>query len=291
MIRLSYSALGSLHSCERRFQLDRLLVGERTKDETAAQVLGKAYGNAVQDYLVHKDVDKALLNCYLSYSPVLVDDNRSEEAAMAAFLSSLPHLDSILDNWEVATFNGKKAIELSFRLNIDEKFYYVGYVDLVLKNLYTGRYAIGEVKTTSLQLLDLSPVYGNSGQGIGYSIILDSIVGKDNADYDVLYLVCQLKKGLESKFHPLPFFKTLKDRLNWFITLGMDVNHLHDMLNMNVFPMRGGGCLSYMRPCRHFGTCQLTGFDEYKIEEEDKTVYDFTFQLEEVIQDHLARIS
>jgi hypothetical protein len=290
MIRLSHSALDTLHTCERKFQLDRLLVSSLEKQQYPATVLGTAYGAGVQSYLVHQDQDKAIFDCYMAYFPILEEAKRTEEHALSLLLASFPQLDKLLEDWEVATFQDKPAIELSFRLNIDEKFYYVGYVDVVLRNKWTNTYAIGEIKTTSLQLHDLSPIYQNSGQALGYSIILDAIVGEENSQYDTIYVVGQLNEKHNHKIQTYNFNKSLLDRLNWFITLGMDVEKLHKMLDVNVFPMRGSNCLQYMRPCIHFGTCQLHGLDEYKEEEIDEIEYQFIYQLDEVVQNHLSRI-
>jgi hypothetical protein len=261
------------------------------KQDYPATVLGKAYGAAVQSYLTFQDTDLAIYEGWKAYTPIVEDDKRSEETFIALFLSSIPNLDNILGDWEVATFNNKPATELSFRLNIDSTFYYVGYIDAVLKNLYNGRCAVAEIKTTSLSLTDLSPVYQNSGQALGYSIALDEINGADLSHYNTLYIVGQLgRKAFDSTIHLLNFDKTLIDRLNWFIALGMDVQHLHTMLEANVFPMRGNNCLQYMRPCKHFGTCSLHALDIPKQEEEDLIEYDFTYTLDTLIDSHLNRI-
>ena len=291
MIRLSYSALDSLLTCERKFQLDRLLVSDFEKEEYPATILGKSFGVGVQTYLTTFDKEKAIYEAWKAYFPQKEEPGkRTEEHALSLLQSSFPHLDNVLLDWEVASFNGKPAVELSFRLDIDEKFYYVGYVDIILKNRWTGRYAVGEIKTTALKILDLSPIYQNSGQALGYSIILDSIVGEDQSDYDLLYFVGRVNEKHEHEFKTFPFPKTLVDRLNWFIALGFDVQRLHTMLEHNVFPMRGSSCLQYMRPCKHFGTCSLHSLDKYKEEEEDLIVYDFVFDLDQVISDHLKRI-
>jgi hypothetical protein len=292
MIRLSHSALDVLLTCERKFQLDRLLVGSQEKKDYPTTVLGKAYGAGVQSYMTYQDVDRAVYDTYMNYFPVLEDNQRTEEVAINLILASIPTLDNLLMDWEVATFNSKPAIELSFRLNIDSTFYFVGYIDLVLRNKWTKRSAIMEVKTTALKLHSLDALYQNSGQALGYSIVLDKIEGESQSEYDVLYLAAQLGSGngFSPSIKTLPYPKTLQDRLNWFITLGIDVNRLHFMLDNNIFPMRGGKCLQFMRPCPHLGVCNLHGLDEYKEQEEDLIEYDFTYELDEVIQNHLERM-
>ena len=294
MIRLSHSALDVLHVCERKFQLERLLTSEITeKEEWPSTVFGRAYGEGVASYMVDQDLDKAIFRLYMAYWPILEEERKTQEICISLLLSSIPHLDNLLMDWEVAIFNNKPAVELSFCLDIDERFYFVGYIDLVLKNKWTGIYGIMEVKHTGLNIFDLSPLYQNSGQALGYSIVLDKIVGEAQSNYEVLYLAGQLGSGngFTPKIHTMIYPKTLQDRLNWFITLGMDVERLHMMLENNVFPLRGSNCLQYMKPCKHLGTCNLHGLDVYKEEIEDTIVYDFNYKLDEVIQDHLVRIS
>jgi hypothetical protein len=291
-IRLSYNALKTLAVCERKFQLDRLLVGSFERKDSPATVLGTAYGVGVASYLLHQDREKALWDTFLAYWPAVEDEKRTLEVCLNLLISSFPTLDNILLDWEIAVFQEKPAVELSFAIHIDSKFYYVGYADVVLRNKWNGRHAVLDAKTTSLSLFNLDPLYQNSGQVLGYSIVLDQIVGQQYAEYDCLYLAAQLGagNGFSPKIQLLTYPKTLQDRLSWFITLGIDVERLHRMLELESFPLRGDSCLQYMRPCVHMGTCSLHGLDEYKELEDDPTEYQFVFQLEQLIENHIARI-
>ena len=290
-IRLSHSAMETFLSCERKFQLDRLLVGGPEKEDTEHTVFGKSFGEGVATYMLTQDPDLALFAAFRAYWPVIERGNKTEAIAYNLLAASFPYLDDLLQDWEVASFNGKPAVELSFRLDIDSRFYYVGYVDIVLRNRYSGKHAIMENKTTGLQLLDLAPLYQNSGQALGYSIVLDKIVGESQSDYDVLYFAGQIGKNpFQPKIHILPYPKTINDRLNWFISVGMDVERLQKMLDLNVFPCRGKSCLNFMRPCHHLGTCSLHSLDEYKEIPPDEIAYDFVYNLDDVIEDHLARL-
>lgn len=292
MIRLSHSALDVLHTCERKFQLDRLLKTEEIKEEYPSTVFGNAYGTGVAHYMIHQDMDAAIFETYMKYYPILEEKRKTQEICISLLRSTFPKLDNLLMDYEVATFNGKPAAELSFRLNVNETFYFVGYIDLVLRNKYTDTYSIVEVKHTGLNLFDLSPLYQNSGQALGYSIALDKIVGENQSNYDVLYVAAQLGagNGFSPTIHTFVYPKNLQDRLNWFITLSMDVEHLQTMLDNNVFPLRGSSCLQYMRPCKHLGTCNLHSLDIPKEQEVDEIAYDFTYELDDVIKDHLERI-
>lgn len=291
--RLSDSTLKTLHTCERKFQLERILIGEKAKDHWPSTVLGTAWGIGVADYFTYQDQDKALFALWLAYYPKLEDEVRTQEIAANMLIASFPLIDNILQDWEVVSFQGRKAVELSFRLNLDSSYYFVGYADIILKNKWTGKIAVTDVKTTAMNLLDLSPLYMNSPQGIGYSIVLDKIVGENLSEYDVFYFVGQMNS--RSPFNPTirhyQFAKTLQDRLNWFISLAMDVNHLEEMAEMNVYPQRGNNCLQYNKPCKHFGVCGLQTLDREEEPEEDKNEYQFVFDLETIIDEHVARIS
>lgn len=291
-LRHSFSSLSAFHTCERMFQLDRLLEGGDKKEDYPATVLGHSFGAGIATYLLTKDKDLALYKAWLAYHPVVEDKKRTETIALNLVTASFTALDNILQDWEVAYFNGKPAVELSFRLNIDENNYYVGYIDIVLRNKFTGIYAILENKTTALNLFDLSCMYANSGQALGYSIVLDRIAGQELSDYEVQYFVGQLGSGTgyQPTIHNFHFPKTLSDRLNWFISLQMDMDHLKQMLELNIFPMRGHNCLQYMRPCKHFSTCQLHGLDTYKDIPVDEINYDFVYELDDVVASHLERI-
>lgn len=290
-MRLSHSSLETLHTCERKWQQEKLLVNDNDREETEHTVFGRAFGTGVASYLVTQDADQALWNAWMAYYPELESDKKSMTRCMLALIKSFGELDSILMEYEVAEFEGKPAVELSFRLDISPKYYFVGHIDVVLRHRITGINYVMDAKHTGLQLFDLAPMYQNSGQCLGYSIALDRIVGEKLSSYGVLYFVAQLGKTFDSiKVQTLPFDKTLLDRLKWFLTLGLDVKKLEMMEELNVYPMRGHSCLRFNKPCKFFGTCGLHALDIPKKREEDNKVYDFHYDLQELITDHLQRL-
>lgn len=294
-MRLSHSSLEVLQSCERKFQIEKLLVNLDDKEESVHFSFGHGFGAGIATYMVTQDKDQALFQGWMAYMPVVEDDKKNQATCVSALLASFPALDRLLQTYEVATFNGAPAVELSFRLDVNPSKYFVGHIDVVLKHRVTGRYYVMEVKSTGIQLLDLKPLYQHSGQALGYSIALDKIVGEKISDYGVLYFVIQLPSSNAKDGVPKPivmeFKKTLLDRLNWFISLGLDVQHLEAMEELNIFPKRFSACLKYNRPCRHFGTCSMQSFDVPKVQEEDKIVYTFQYELDDLVSDHLERIA
>lgn len=296
--RLSDSTFDTLHACERRFQLDRMLINATvqaaTSRGTPETVRGTAYGAGVQSYLIHGNMDRAIYDCWLAYTPMLEDPPKTFlSRTLNNLKQSQPVLDGIRKLYRIATFHDEPAVELSFRLNITEnKWYYVGYIDAVLQEIATGVYVVFECKTTAAHYRDLTPLYRYSGQALGYSIILDQIAGQDLGSFATDYLVCRDLKA--PNFVPevqLMHFKwTLLDRLKWFFTLQMDVDKLEVMHTTELFPLRKNGCLRYGKVCPHFGFCHMLGGDTPRPIPQDKNEYSFTYNLEEVIANHVARI-
>jgi len=290
-IRLSHSSLQLLNSCERKWQLEKLLDTGNDKEESEHLVFGTAYGRGVAVYAETQDANKALFEAWLAYYPELESEKKSWAKCFALLENSFFHLDSVLQDYEFVYYNGKPAAELSFRLNISPEYYFVGHIDLILRHKWTKQFCVFEVKHTGLAVHDLSPLYANSGQALGYSVALDKIVGEEVSSYDVVYFVGQLDRDYGSKIHVLPFGKTLLDRLNWFISLGLDVKRIEMMRELGSFPKRGDSCMKYNRPCFHFSTCNLSLSEKEKEREEDTIQYDFTFDLNELIEDHVRRVN
>lgn len=290
-VRLSYSTLELLNSCERKFQLEKLLTNGSEREESEHFSFGQGFGAGVASYLQHQDHDLALFHAWLAYYPEIETEKKNQARMSVALERAFFALDNVLQDYELVFFENKPACELSFRLDIDNDYYFVGYIDAVLRNRFTGRYMVFEVKTTGLLLQDLAPLYKHSGQALGYGITLDRIVGDNLSSYGVLYFVAQLGKGQrDCTIHVLPFNKTLLDRLNWFLVLGLDVKHMKEMEELSIYPRRGSSCLRFNKPCRHFGTCHLHSLDKPKPEELDTVVYQFVYDLTDLVQEHLQRL-
>lgn len=301
-VRLSHSTFELLHGCERKFQKTKLLVNDRARDESPATVFGKSIGAAWQHYFLLRSLghpvkdalDSSLYIAWLEYFPVLEDDKRFQERAAMVMIRSVDFLENLLLDWEIAFFNGKPANELGFNLYIDPKYYLVGYIDLVVKHRRSGRYAIVDIKTTSMRGEDLTPAYKFSDQCLGYSIVLDKIAGGDLAEYDVTYWVCQLPGTKGELYLPnnreYTFPKTLKDRFDWFLKVYLDVNYIKGLENLDAYPKRGSNCQAWNKICMFFNECQFTSSDAPAMYIPDTIEYDFTYQLDEILHEHMERL-
>lgn len=303
-IRLSYSTLELLHGCERKFQKVKLLHNPRAREESPAMSFGNSIGQAWQLYFilrtyghsVQQSLDSAIWETFISYWPALEDDRRYVERAIKVMIESIGFLEQQLKEWDIAFFNGKPASELGFRLEIDSKFYFVGAIDLVLKHKISGRYGVVDVKTTSMRGEDLTPNYKFSDQTLGYTIVIDAIAGEEVTQYDTIYWVCQLPNGGLDRmyspiFHSYRFPKTIRDRFDWFLKVYLDVNYMRTLEQLNSYPKRGSNCMAYNKVCPFFNECQFTHDDLPAIYVPDDKVYEFTYQLDEILEDHNRRLA
>jgi hypothetical protein len=273
--------------------MEKILTLGADRENSEHFSFGHAYGTFVQSYLYTQSEELSLLEGWLEYWPIMEYGSKTQEAYVEIALKSVPLMDALLEEWEIAFFNGEPAIELPFRINIDDIFYYVGYMDLVLRNKTTGQYAVLDVKTTGLQLQDIAPLYKFSGQVIGYSIALDAIAGEEQTAYKTLYFTGRIGRSVFSEstrpeLHE--FDKGLVDRLQWFMGLLQEVRRIKTSMELGNFQRRNSGCIMFNKTCRHYGVCHLTSQDKVRRFERDDKEYLFTYNLNEVIEDHVRRV-
>ena len=303
-VRLSHSTNSLLHGCERKFQKTKLLHNPLPRENTPATVFGKSYGAAAQHYMVLRTMgesvnvamDSAIYEAYLNYAPALEDDRRFLERVIYSIQAAKGFHEQQLMEWEIAELGGRFAAEMSFRIDINDKYYYVGYLDLVLKHRKSGRYAVTDYKSTSMRGEDLSPHYKFSDQVLGYTMILDAAAGKELTEFDTNFWVCQLPSGslsniYQPNFKAYTFPKTLKDRFEWFLKLYLDVNYLETLSNIEVYPRRANYCTSYNKTCYFFNECQYTDGDQPGIYEPDVIDYQFNYNLDDLFKDHQERLA
>jgi hypothetical protein len=152
-----------------------------------------------------------------------------------------------------------------------------------------------------LEQLPVNPSqFKNSGQAIGYSIVLDSLF-PTLSSYEVLYLVYQTK-GQE--FTPIPFTKTYLQRALWIRELLLDIEMIKMYEEASVYPMRGNACVNYSSKaddgkntwqgdCEYINSCTLsTGFLTKPATEEDldRTDYQITLSLADLLNTQMEKL-
>lgn len=263
---VSNSILQSLHSCPRRFIQEKIRANNKALAGIEERpnidfVFGHSVGAGVQCYLAFdNNLSYGIYAAFLAWKydfdlgkeDYNVRKKKTIERAILAVETFHHWWGNNFSEWEIFRLaDGRPAVELSFCIDFG-KYKYFGHIDLILRNTRTGRIAIGENKTTGYANPHPA-VYQNSGQAIGYALVLDKIVGK-LADYDVLYYAYS-SSGEE--WHHFPFAKTTAQKLEWVQDRFIDNGHIEQYFKLEHFPKNGGSCFQFNRACSFFGDCDL----------------------------------
>ena len=294
--QLSYSSILTLHTCPRKFELYKKRSTHREEDSLKSTItfnFGHIVGEGIQ--LIFQDLEwnDILWKLFLNWE---VDLFASDEKANKSFWSAIIALqrfksireEGFLKDYELVSFHGKPACELSFCINLLDSFRLRGYVDVVLAHRITGEVVVIECKTTGNKTVDPAQ-YKNSAQAIGYSVVLDTIC-PDVSSYKVIYLVYQ---SSQREWIQFDFIKTYLMRAQWIRELLLEVDKIKMYEEAGVYPMHGESCYSFYRPCEYINTCTLS--TEYLTkpctsEEEDKMEYQFNINLATLLEAQFNKV-
>ncbi len=285
--RLSFSNLNDFHTCPRKWQLSRFNPQRETTVHTA---FGHVVGEAVANIAGGMELEDAVFHAFATWEVDFFDEITKSKKSFPMAVDAIKSFHmlwqlSLEDQWEVLQVNGAPAAELGLRVTIGE-YSYRGFVDLVLRNKYTGEIAILECKTTGAKEA-VEAMYGNSNQSLGYAVFLDKIV-PDVSSYQVLHLVYSTSSREWNVFN---VHKTILKRANWLRDLVYEVRTLEMYQEDDSFPLRGTGCVSYGKICHWYGICDNDTSELVPVipvlEEEDDSKYHYSFTLDELIAQQL----
>ena len=294
--QLSYSSILTLHSCPRKFQLNRLRTTHRSEESEKSTVtfaFGHVVGEALAATLEGKELDQIIWKMFLGWHTDLASQDEKSEKSIWTAIFAIQKFWSLreqgfLKEYELVYYESKPATELSFAINFPDGFRLRGFVDAVLRHRVSGEILVLECKTTNSAALNPA-TYKNSAQAIGYSVVLDHIY-PDLSSYKVLYLVYQTKS---KEYTPIPFTKTYLQRALWIRELLLDLETIKMYEEAEVYPMHGESCYSFFRECEYFNTCGLS--TQYLTkpctpEEEDRTEYQVSLSLSDLLESQLSKV-
>jgi len=293
---LSHSSRTTLHKCPRKYQLYRLnattvsLSDEKEVEQGVTFAYGKAVGIGIQSTMEGKSEQQILLDTFLEWdTELLAETPRQNKSFWLAVFAVQKFIalreEGFLQDYELVYYKGKPAVELSFRILLPEGYEYRGFVDAVLRHKVTGEVMVLENKTSSGTAN--SAMYKNSGQALGYSVVLDQLF-PDLSAYTVLYLVYETKSY---EYKELPFGKSLLQRALWLQELLIDTQILSLYHSYESFPMHGESCFDFFRDCEYLGVCTLATKNQTKpltqqmLDKiaEDADSYDFTVDFYDLV--------
>lgn len=260
---LSYSTVLNLHSCPRRFQLDKLQSQrEEQADPNSYQAITFGYGHMVglgiQLAMEGKTEQEIIWQLFLGWEPDLFAENIKQAKSFWLAVTAVQQFlamraSGYLAEYELVQYKGKPACELSFRVTFPDGFKYRGFVDVVLQHRTTGEVVVLELKTSSA--LSLNPAtYKNSLQALSYSMVIDTIFPALSS-FQVLYLVYTTKTR---EYHHLQFPKNAMQKALAIRELMLDIETIKMYHAEDVFPMRGESCFNFYRECNYLNLCTLS---------------------------------
>jgi len=303
LTRLSYSGATTLHGCPRKFQLQRLRAKVSNPNDWKTELtfqFGHSVGDAVADTLEGKTQNEVLFKMFKEWKGDILEYNPKQEKSLAHAVYAMRKFwalqeEGFFQDYELVYFNGRPAIELSFRITFPGNFTLRGYVDLVVRNKITGEYVIVENKTSSGKYLNTA-AFKNSAQAIGYSVVLDKIV-PGLTSYTVEYLVWMTQLG---KWENFSFPKTYTQRALWIRDRMWDNMCIERLIqeegSYGIWPMQGEHCTTFGKVCEYMDTCHLSTEGQFiplkqiHMEEELDRYgkdYDFSFTIEDLLENSL----
>ena len=278
---------------------------------------GSAVGAGIQALFATGEYEKALLAAFLEWDMELLagidipaqeigkkeklpkHDPKSFVFVIEAIKQFMPHYYILQDEWEIYSYeiNGetKRAIELSARVYLPNDFVYRIYIDIVLRHKVSGKLTVLELKTDGAKYEAQESKYGNSNQALSYSVILDKIA-HGISSFDVFYFVYYT--ALE-RWEFFSFTKTRVQKANWIRTVLYDTGNIHQCITDDFFPKQGESCTDYNSPCEYYRACDMSNFSLYagdnvlleRVAKEDKEDYDFSFSLQEILDQQLEAVT
>lgn len=298
---MSHSSDDLWAKCNRKYELYKLMPGiKRASDEHLD--FGSIVGLGTQELFCNGgDRNKAIFLMFTSWRQMI--DSDQGEGSGKTFWHALHALDKFyelintrLSQYRVATFNGKPASELGFCIDCGNGFLYRGKLDLLLVHKLRNLYFCFEGKTTKNRISGLhEAMFKNSGQALGYSLIIDAIVaaegGEIGAGYSVLYPVYSTSS---MEWEIMEFRKSYTQRANWLRNILLRKKAIAERAEDGYFPMNGSSCYDFFRPCEYFGVCEMMNsslFVEAKEldMEKEKAAYEFHFTIDELINVQLEK--
>lgn len=260
--QLSFSSRTTLAECPRKFQLGRLRTADRKPVDFYDKItfdFGHIVGDGIQRVLQGQSDRDILFASIAQWSTDLYSEDPKRAKSFFLALLAIKRFRIIcesgaLKNYELVYHKGLPACEFSFAICFPDGFRYRGFVDVVLRHRFTGKIVVLEVKTSSSDTTNPS-IYKNSGQAIGYSIVLDHIF-PDLTTYEVLYLVYGTK-NLE--YTIIQFVKSYLQRALWIRELMLDIEMVKMYEEAEVYPMRGNQCVSsFFKECEYINSCTMS---------------------------------
>ena len=253
----SYSVDTIYHACPRKYSIKKMQADAGTHERVSSPTFafGHAVGAAVATYDETQDMGKSILAAFLAWDIDLLEEEikgtrktgKSFHEAIWALYTYVTFREEETDLADYEVVKNEATIVVDF----EDGHYYVGHIDSLLRNKYTGRFKVKENKTTGFGNIDPA-LYSNSEQALSYAVVIDMLGGQD---YEFLYTIYS---STQQKWVQFPFVKSAHKKAEWIQDQLLMHQQRDDYAAANFFPKRGGSCFAYMRRCEHYESCDIS---------------------------------
>jgi len=268
-LTVSYSSLGSLESCPRKFEFNKIWKNNKKRPRQFAAEVGTALHKAYQNYVVTQDKDAALWELLLAYPHDLYiyqkNDYRSIQAAIITMDAMIE--SNLFNEWDIVDIKNHEgdvvpAVEVSYELQIDgidfeegTGFSHIGFIDLILKHRMTGKIGVVDIKTHRANAQDYEGKYKYNTQQVPYGLVLNHVLNLPVTEFEVFYFDVYVDVA-EPRVNIYPYTKNHNDIQEWLQTCILKLQHIKQYKDLDYFPRTENGCIAFNSPCAYMDVCQ-----------------------------------
>lgn len=275
IVELSHSGLSTFASCPKLFAFRKILVNfESDYGDGDAAAVGTAIHEGLQNYMVHRDLGMAIEALALKHPMELKGGSDASAYSLEAAVHTLERaiIESDLASYELAYFKlpdgtDVPAVEIAFLVEIELgplMFHVRGFIDLVLRNMMTGRYMPVDIKTTTLnQMHTLAAKYQWDYQLTSYGIPLNALLG-NTGDFDAAIFGVILSDR-EPKFPFHPYKRTQRDVEEYQYYLLDKCHQIVHYYEQKRFPRHPNSCIKFGRVCNYHTVCGANSMEEMQL--------------------------
>lgn len=273
ILEISHSGLNTFASCPRKWAFRKAIVefqGER-RSSVAADV-GTAMHEGFQNYMIHKDEDKAIEALLLAH-PIEIEGTKPDQYAVEASVHTLLEgiKDGKLDNYDLAYFTvgaeRHPAVEVGFQVEIEcthVVFRLRGFIDLVLRSMMSDRFMAVDIKTTTPQgSAHFETKYKFDWQCTSYGIPLQGLMGVDT-DFDTA-IFGVIQSDYEPRFLMPQFRRTQADVRQYYTYLLDKCAQIERYWIAQHFPRHPQACISFSKPCFYHSSCDVHSVSDMQL--------------------------
>lgn len=257
-ILLSFSSVSTYQRCPRKFELEKFRLPLSARPDNIDTMFGKVVGMGLAYALEHSSPTAGVVWMSAHWdSWILPTANKHYLAAVRAIDLIYRHIH---ENYEFVL--GTTEYPLGLRVN--ERVYYRGFLDFILRRKSDGRLVVTDLKTTGYKNPDEALYAPNEQVGLYATLAHHYFTPGANHNQlpDGMYLVFSVQ---DESVHEFPIDTSPDNLLEHLWMIADASEQIQNYVDGDYyFPRRGSGCFAFNRRCPWYGQCtQLR--DEYGI--------------------------